>query len=58
MNFWRISNTPKKISRLTEVSTTMNCGLWLILNLAMNDSIMPIVAAIRNWMAKNAGMAY
>jgi hypothetical protein len=34
----------------------INCGLWLILNLAINDSAIPTITANPNCIAKNNGI--
>ena len=56
MNRLSTSNTPKKISNVTDDKVNMNCGLWLILKRAMKDSRIPTTTAKRNWIAKNRGI--
>ena len=45
--------TPRNINNETDESIGMIMGFWFILNLAINDSIVPTVKAKRIWIAKN-----
>ena len=56
MNRLSTSNTPKKISNVTDDNVKMNCGLWLILKRAIKDSSTPTTTAKRNWIPKNSGI--